>query len=88
MSTPPFVACTGHYLFGIDWGDEAARGIRVTHIKHLDGEMCCGCGHQTRRLPQRAEKEAQWSVEISEWHRVGLGLMALIVCLALRLRRL
>ena len=28
----------------------------------------------------------QWSVEISQWHRVGPGLMALIVCLALRMR--
>jgi len=82
----PFVACTGHYVLDIDWGDEAAPGIRVTHTKHLYGDTCCGCGHQTRRLPQRAEKDVQWSVEISEWHLVGPGLMALIVCLALRMR--
>jgi transposase len=37
-------------------------------------------------LPQRAEKDAQWSVEISEWHLVGPGLMAFIVCLALTTR--
>ncbi len=82
----PFVACTGHYVLNIDWGDEAAPGIRVTHTKHLYGDTCCGCGHQTRRLPQRAEKDVQWSVEISEGHLVGPGLMALIVCLALRMR--
>ncbi|MGF1614536.1 MAG: IS66 family transposase [Gammaproteobacteria bacterium] len=34
----------------------------------------------------RAEKDVQGSVEITEWHRVGPGLMALIVCLALRMR--
>jgi hypothetical protein len=82
----PFVACTGHYVLDIEWGDEAAPGICVTHVKHLYGDTGCECGHQTRRLPQRAEKDAQWSVEISEWHLVGPGLMALIVCLALRMR--
>ena len=82
----PFVACTGHYVLDIDWGDEAAPGIRVTHTKHLYGDTGCGCGHPTRRLPQRAERDVPWSVEISEWHRVGPGLMALIVCLALRMR--
>ena len=82
----PFVACTGHYVLDIEWGDEAAPGIRVTHVKHLYGDTGCGCGHQTRRLPQRAEKDVQWSVEISEWHLVGPGLMAFIVCLALRMR--
>jgi hypothetical protein len=82
----PFVPCTGHYVLDIEWGDEAAPGIRVTHVKHLYGDTPCGCGHQTRRLPQRAEKDVQWSVEITEWHRVGPGLMALIVCLALRMR--
>jgi hypothetical protein len=63
---------------GRDWGDEAAPGIRVTHFKHLYGDTGCRCGHQTRRLPQRAEKDAQWCVEISKWHLVGPGLMALM----------
>jgi hypothetical protein len=58
----------------------------VTHFKHLYGDTGCGCGRHTRRLPPRAEKDVQWSGEVSEWHRVGPGLMALIVCLALRMR--
>ena len=83
----PFVAYTGHDVLDIEWGDEAAPGIRVSHVKHLYGDTGCGCGHQTRRLPKsRAEQDPQWSVEVSEWHLAGPGLMALIVCLVLRMR--
>ena len=38
---PPFVECTGHYVLDIEWGDEAASGIRVTHVKHLYGDTGC-----------------------------------------------
>ncbi|MGF1613148.1 MAG: IS66 family transposase, partial [Gammaproteobacteria bacterium] len=38
----PFVPCTGHYVLDIEWGDEAAPGIRVTHVKHLYGDTTCG----------------------------------------------
>lgn len=85
----PFVACTGHYVLDIEWGDEAAPGIRVTHdpAPHWRHGLWVW-SPDAAPVPQRAEKDGQGSAEISEWPLVGPGLMALIVCLALRRRRL
>lgn len=78
-----FKARTGLYVVDIEAG---APGIQVTHIKHLYGETHCSCGHVTRTEPGRCQAEEDWEVELTEWHLVGPTLMALIVCLSLRMR--
>lgn len=78
-----FKALTGLYVVDIETG---GPGIQVTHVKHLYGETSCSCGHVTRTEPGRCDKEADWKVELTEWHLVGPTLVALIVCLSLRMR--
>jgi len=78
-----FKACTGYYVVDIEMGEP---GIQVTHVKHLYGETTCNCGHVTKTEPGRCEKEEDWKVELTEWHLVGPMLVALIVCLSLRMR--
>ncbi|MEA3397232.1 MAG: IS66 family transposase [Chloroflexota bacterium] len=78
-----FKAITGLYVVDIAMGEP---GIQVTHVKHLYGETTCNCGHVTKTEPGRCEKETGWEVELTEWHLVGPRLVALIVCLALRMR--
>ncbi|MBU1661445.1 MAG: IS66 family transposase, partial [Chloroflexi bacterium] len=78
-----FKAFTGLYVVDIEMGEP---GIQVTHVKHLYGETTCNCGHVTKTEPGRCEKEKDWKVELTEWHLVGPMLVALIVCLSLRMR--
>ncbi|MBL7164548.1 MAG: IS66 family transposase [Anaerolineales bacterium] len=78
-----FKAHTGMYVVDIEMGEP---GIKVTHVKHLYGEISCNCGHITKTEPGRCEKEAGWEVELTEWHLVGPTLVSLIVCLSLRMR--
>ncbi len=81
-----FIARTGHYEVDIKVGNESEPGIVVTNTKHIYGDTMCPCGHATRTQPHRCPKESGWDVEISQWHIVGTMLMALICCLALRMR--
>lgn len=81
-----FIAMTGHYVVDIELGSEREPGIAVTNTKHIYGDTVCSCGHVTRTQPYRCQKESEWDVELTEWHIVGPLLMALICCLALRMR--
>lgn len=78
-----FKARTGLYIVDIEAQD---MGIQVTHVKHLYGDTHCDCGHVNRTEPGRCEAEEKWEVELTEWHLVGPSLVALIVCLSLRMR--
>jgi len=81
-----FLAHTGYYVIDIEVGEQAQPGLRVSHTKHLYGDTICACGHATRTLPHRCEKEPDWDVELTEWRLVGPMLAALIICLAKRMR--
>jgi transposase len=81
-----FIARTGHYVIDIELGSETEPGIRVINAKHIYGDTICSCGHATRTQPHRCQKESEWDVELTEWHIVGPLLMALICCLALRMK--
>jgi len=78
-----FKARTGLYVIDIEMGEP---GLQVTHIKHLYGASLCQCGHVSQTEPGRCEPEEDWKVELTEWHLVGPTLVALIVCLSLRMR--
>lgn len=77
---------TGHYVIDIIMGDENNPGIILTNTKHIYGDTICTCGHINHTEPHRCEKEEDWDVELTEWHLVGPNLMALICCLAMRMR--
>ena len=79
----PFQATTGMYVLDIE---KDAGGLQVTHVKHIYGERCCGCGHVTQTKPARCEEEPGWTVSLTEWHLVGPTLTSLIICLSLRMR--
>ena len=81
-----FIARTGHYVIDIEKDTNACVGLQVTNTKHLYGDTLCDCGHTTRTMPHRCEKESNWNVELTEWRLVGPLLMALICCLAKRMR--
>jgi transposase len=81
-----FIARTGHYVIDIELGSETEPGIKVTNTRHIYGDTICSCGHATRTQPYRCQRESEWDVELTEWHIVGPLLMALICCLALRMR--
>lgn len=81
-----FVARTGVYVLDVEVGTHGLLGLQVTHEKHLYGEIVCACGQVTRSAPGRCAPEAEWRVELTEWHIVGPLLTALIVCLSHRLR--
>jgi len=79
----PFIARTGLYVLDVKM---AYPGLEVSHVKHVYGEMTCSCGHVTQSKPGRCPAEANWDVEMSEWHLVGPMLASLIICLSLRMR--
>ena len=79
----PFQPSTGLYVLDIE---QTAWGIEVSHVKHIYGERCCGCGHVTQTKPGRCADEPEWTVALTEWHLVGPLLCALIICLCLRMR--
>jgi hypothetical protein len=79
----PFQATTVRYMLEIE---RTERGIEVSHVKHIYGERCCGCGHVTQTKPGRCGDEQEWSVALTEWHLGGPLLSSLIICLSLRMR--
>ena len=82
----PFTACTGLYVADVEFRPDGIPGMRLTHVKHVYGDVECACGHTTRTMPGRCEPEPGWSVELTEWHMVGPMLVSLIVCLSKRMR--
>ena len=85
MTGAGFVARTGVYVLDVEVGALGLLGLQVTHEKHLYGELVYACGHVTRSVPGRGAPEAEWKVELTEWHLVGPMLAALIVCLSHRM---
>jgi len=81
-----FTARTGMYVVDVEMGSRDMPGLKLTHTKHLYGDVECVCGHITQTKPGRCEDEPTWSVALTEWHLVGPMLAALIVCLAMRMR--
>ena len=81
--TAPFQATTARYMLDIE---RTERGIEVSHVKHIYGEQCCGCGHVTQTKPGRCDDEQDWGVALTEWHLVGPMLSSLMICLSLRMR--
>lgn len=81
--TTPFAASTGLYVLDVK---RSELGLEVTHVKHIYGGCECECGHVTRTEPGRCGPEAEWQVELTEWHLVGPMLAALLVSLSLRMR--
>ena len=77
---------TGRYELDITSPASGAPGLELTHTLHRYLQCQCGCGHWTRAEPGRCEEEADWTVELTEWHLVGPGLVSLICALNLRLR--
>jgi len=82
----PFTAYTGLYVVDVEFRPDGQPGLKLTHIKHVYGDVECVCGHTTRTIPGRCESEPGWSVELTEWHLVGPMLISLIVCLSKRMR--
>lgn len=82
----PFTACTGLYVVDVEFRPDGQPGLKLTHFKHVYGDVECACGHTTRTMPGRCESDPRWSVELTEWHLVGPMLVSLIVCLAKRMR--
>ncbi|MCP5019845.1 MAG: IS66 family transposase [Ketobacter sp.] len=80
----PFVRRTGSYTLDIKKG---GLGLEVSNVLHIYGVSECQCGHGTESKPGRCEAEAEWGVEITEWHLVGPMLASLIICLSLRMRQ-
>lgn len=78
-----FQATTGLYVLDIE---RNAHGLHISHIKHLYGKSTCPCGHVSQTKPGSCPEELGWVVPLTEWHLVGPTLMALIICLSLRLR--
>ena len=79
------VAYTGRYELELERPVSGNAGVVVTQTKHTYFEVRCGCGHRTRAEPGRALAEADWTVELTEWHLVGPRLSSFIVALSLRL---
>ena len=79
---------TARYEIDVVRADEGMPGLMLTQTRHTYWETECACGHWTRAHPGRAEAEADWTVELTEWHLVGPMLVALICALwHLRLSR-
>ncbi len=82
----PFTACTGLYVVDVEFRPDGQPGLKLSHVKHVYGDVECVCGHTTRTMPGRCESEPGWSVELTEWHLAGPMLVSLIVCLSKRMR--
>ncbi len=80
-----FVASTGLYVLDVELGAQGVLGLEVKHERHIYGEIVCWCGQVNRSEPGRCAPEAEWQVELTEWHIVGPMLAALIVCLSQRM---
>ena len=82
----PLRVHNGRYEIDIAPPSSGAPGFELTHTLHKYVECQCDCGHWTRAEPQRCADEEGWTVELTEWHLVGPGLVSLICALNLRLR--
>jgi hypothetical protein len=86
LEDAPFRAYTARYEIDVGLPSSGAPGLELIHTKHVHGECQCTCGHWTRQAPGRCRHEADWSVELTEWHLVGPTLVGLLCALSLRLR--
>ena len=64
----------------------AGTGLVLQQTKHTYLERQCGCGYWTRAEPGRCGAEADWTVELTDWHLAGPTLVAFIVALTQRVR--
>jgi transposase len=76
----------GRHEIDIAAPSSGAPGLELTHTLHRYVDCQCECGHWTRAEPGRCADEQGWTVELTEWHLVGPGLVSLICALNLRLR--
>jgi len=83
-----FIARSGHYVVDIDITPNLGlAGIRVTHEKHLYGEITCPCGHINFTEPGSCPDDSSWKkLPMNERGIVGPTLASLIVCMAQRMR--
>ena len=83
-----FLAHSGHYVLDIDITPNLGlAGIRVTHEKHLYGEIACTCGHINSTEPGSCPDDPSWKkLPMNERGIVGPTLASLIVCMAQRMR--
>ncbi len=84
-----FRAQSGHYVVDIDITPHLGlAGIRVTHEKHLYGEIACTCGHLNHSAPGSCPDDPSWKkLHMNERGIVGPTLACLIVCMALRMHQ-
>jgi hypothetical protein len=89
LTDEPFHAHSGHYVIDLDITPHSGlAGIRVTHEKHLYGEVICPCGHHHRSEPGYCADDPLWKkLSLNERCLVGPQLASLIVCLAQRMRQ-
>ena len=81
-----FVASTALYVLDLVVKLAGLAGLELTHVKPIDGQITCECGHVKCTEPGRCAAEPEWEVALSEWHLVGPALVSLIVCLSQRQR--
>jgi transposase len=83
----PMKAYTAYDEIDLAEPEPGRLGLRLMCTRHTLHTMTCGCGHQTRAQPYRADDDTLWeSVELSQWRLVGPRLAALIVYFGLRMR--
>ena len=81
------VAYTGFQAVDLHWDDPAQPGLTLWVVDHRYYEPPCPCGHVTRAVAGHGGVDPLLAgIELNEWRRVGPGLAALIVALALRFR--
>jgi len=75
---------TARYEIDLVQPGNGGNGLVLIQTKHTYLERQCHCGHWTREQPGRCSAEADWSVELTEWHLAGPLLVSFICALALR----
>jgi len=83
--TAQFLPTGGHCSIDIIPPQNGKIGLQGSYTKHIYGKIACTCGYVTQSTPNRAEKEAGWSVELGEWKLIGPMLLAFLVFAKLRL---
>ena len=80
-------AYTAFDTIDLVWANPEQPGMTLTNTRHTYYEIACACGHCTQEKPHKETADSFVDdVFLSEWHLVGPGLAALIVCLAYRMR--
>ena len=69
-----FVASTALYVLDLVVKLAGLAGLELTHVKPIDGQITCECGHVNCTEPGRCAAEPAWEVALSEWHLVGPAL--------------